>query len=157
MGESGSMKDLIHIKKLFRYLVKEEDRVDDISIDLKSSRSVLLSEYDFRKDHTGATIIWKKNGIITVQTSSWNESHHNGDPYNINDKCIPLIPPFDDEFENFGDGEYGEGTTIQKAITAIEMDLESQAMEKAQQEYNERKQKEEEGLVRDFLYSKLGY
>lgn len=152
------MKDLNHIKKLFRYLVEEDDMmVVNISIDLKSSRSVLLSESDFKKDRARATIIWKKDGTMEIGVSSWNESHHNGDPYAINDKSIPLVPPFNNEFEDFGDGEYGEGTSIQKVIAAIEMDLESQAMEKAHQEYNEQKQKEEKAVVKEFLFHKLGY
>ena len=151
------MKDLVHIKKLIRYLDEEDDMVDDIAIDLKSARSVLLSEYDFKKDKTGASIVWMKDGTVTVWTSSWNESHHNGDPYNINDRRIPLIPPFDNELEDFGDGEYGEGTSMEKAIAAIEMDLESQAMEKAHQEYNEQKEKEKNAVVKEFLFHKLGY
>jgi len=151
------MKDLTHIKKLFRYLIEEEDRADDLAIDLTSSRPVVLSEHDFKKDNFGASIVWKKDGGMVILAVSWNESHHNGDPYAVNEREIPLTHPYNDEFEDFGDGEYGEGTSIQKVIAAIEMDLETQAMEKAHQEYNEQKQKEEEAVVKEFLFNKLGY
>ena len=150
------MKDLIHIKKLFQYL--EAKRIgDDTYITLESSRSVLLSENDTKKDKAYATLIRKRSGALVIEISSWNESHHNGDPYACSDRSIPLVPPFNDDYENFGDGAYGEGNTIQKVLSAIEMDLETQAVEKAHKEYNENKQKEEEVLVREFLYTKLGY
>ncbi len=150
------MRDLNHIKKLFQYL--EAKRIgDDNYVTLKSSRSVLLSENDTRKDKAYATLIWKKGGEIAIQISSWNESHHNGDPYAISERETILIPPFSDDYGNFGDGAYGENTSIQEAAAAVEMDLESQAMEQAQKEFNEKKQKEEDLLVKEFLYSKLGY
>lgn len=150
------MRDLNHIKKLFRYLDAERDG-DDTYITLGSSRSVLLSENDTKKDKAYATLVWKKGGEVIIQISSWNESHHNGDPYAISERETILVPPFTDDYENFGDGAYGEGTSIQKAVAAVEMDLESQAMEQAQKEYNEKKKKEEDALVKEFLYNQLGY
>ena len=97
---------------------------------------------------------YPKEDLFQIEIDSWNVSHHNGDPYGISKRDIPLVKPFLQE--TFGEGKYDEKLiSLEEVLELMVSELEERAMIKSEKEYKILEEKERQLDIKAFLMEKL--